>query len=240
MARKRLWIPLAVAVGIALAAGLAAAAPTGTPGPPWAGLSSLDKLAGIPCTTATGGAGRVALSTAAGGVVTIRCDAADGGTSRARLVINEIDYDQVGADHDGFVELFNAGDAPASLDGVAIVLVNGGDSAEYRRLALSGTLAPGDYLVWDTDPQNGAPDGVALVDTATGVLLDALAYEGPLVDGVTLSLVEGTALPVDVADSDTVEGSLSRIPDGQDTDDAAADWRFTTTATRGGQNVLTP
>ena len=36
----------------------------------------------------------------------------------------------------------------------------------------------GGHFAWDTDPQNGTPDGVALVDTATGTLLDALAYEG--------------------------------------------------------------
>ena len=111
-------------------------------------------------------------------------------------------------------------------------------------MALSGTLAPGDYAVWDTDAQNGPADGVALVDTSAGVLLDALSYEGPivaaLIGGSTFSLVEGTMLPVDVADSNTVEGSLSRIPNGSDTDDAAADWRFTTTATRRAANVLTP
>jgi large repetitive protein len=215
----------------------------GAPGGPGAGVTSLDDLSGIPCTTLAGDAGSVELVAAADGVVTIRCAGGGGEPAQARLAINEIDYDQAGADHDGFVEIVNIGDGPASLDGVAIVLVNGGDSTEYRRLALSGTLASGGYLVWDTDPQNGAPDGVALIDTSTGVLLDALSYEGPivdaLIDGVTLSLVEGTALPAGVADSNTVEGSLSRIPDGADTDDAASDWQFTTTATRGAANVLT-
>ena len=158
------------------------------------------------------------------------------------MAINEIDYDQAGTDHDGFVEIMNTGDAAATLDGKAIVLVNGGDSTEYRRLELTGTLAPGAYFVWDTDAQNGVPDGVALVDTGTGALLDALSYEGPItaavIDGMTFSLVEGTLLPVEVADSNTVEGSLSRIPDGHDTNDAASDWKFTTTATRGAANVL--
>ena len=51
--------------------------------------------------------------------------------------------------------------------------------------------------------------------------------------------VQETVLPTDVADSNTVGGSLSRIPKGADTDDAAADWRFTTTMTRGAANVLT-
>jgi large repetitive protein len=218
--------------------------PQGPKGDPGTGVSQLGDLAGIPCSTATGEAGTVELATAADGVVTIRCAAGGGGTGKATLAINEIDYDQAGTDHDGFVEIVNTGDAAATLDGIALVLVNGGDSTEYRRFALTGTLAPGGYLVWDTDPQNGVPDGVALVDTSTGALLDALSYEGPitaaLIDQVTVSLVEGTVLPVEVADSNTVEGSLSRIPDGSDTNDAATDWKFTTTATRGAANVLTP
>jgi hypothetical protein len=217
--------------------------PAGPQGEPGRGLEQLEDLAGSSCTTGTGGAGAVEVATAANGIVTLRCAGPEEEPGAPELVINEIDYDQAGTDHDGFVEIHNAGDAAAVLDGVAIVLVNGGDSSEYRRLVLSGTLAPGDYAVWDTDPQNGPADGVALVDTTAGVLLDALSYEGPivaaLIGGSTFSLVEGTPLPVDAADSNTVEGSLARIPNGGDTDDAAADWRFTTT-TRGAANVLTP
>jgi hypothetical protein len=187
----------------------------------------------------------VELATATDGVVTVRCTGGGGGGGgSADLVINEVDYDQAGTDHDGFVEIHNAGDASATLDGLAIVLVNGGDSTEYRRLALTGTLAAGAYLAWDTDLQNGAPDGVALVDANAGVLIDALSYEGAItaatIGGATFNLVEGTALPIEVEDSNTVDGSLSRIPNGQDSNDAAADWRFTTTATRGAANVLTP
>jgi hypothetical protein len=160
------------------------------------------------------------------------------------LVINEVDYDQVGADTGGFVEIANTGTAVASLDGVALVLVNGGDGTEYARRSLSGTLAVGAKLVVDVDPQNGAPDGLALVDTGTSTLLDALSYEGAItaatIGGTTFDLVEGTALPADVADSNTVDGSLARIPDGADADDAAADWAFTTTVTRGTANVKTP
>ena len=227
-----------------------AAGATGPPGPAGAGVTSLDDLDGKACTTASSATGTVDLSTAADGTVTIRC--LSGGTQppppppppgQAKLVINEIDYDQAGTDHDGFVEIANVGDAAATLDGIALVLVNGGDSTEYRRLALTGTLAAGGHFAWDTDPQNGTPDGVALVDTGTGALLDALSYEGAitaaLIDDVTFSLVEGTVLPAEVADSNTVEGSLSRIPDGHDGNDAASDWKFTTTATHGAANVLT-
>ena len=49
------------------------------------------------------------------------------------------------------------------------------------------------------EAQNGAPDGVALVDTAAGTLLDALSYEGAItaaqIGSATVSLVEGTVLP---------------------------------------------
>jgi hypothetical protein len=158
-------------------------------------------------------------------------------------VINEIDYDQVGADTAGFVEIRNNGAAPATLEGIALVFVNGGDSAEYDRAALTGTLAAGAYLVVQKDAQNGAPDGVALVDTASGALLDSLSYEGAIsattIASHTYSLVEGTVLPATVADTNTAEGSLIRSPDGHDADDAATDWAFTTTPTPGAANVLT-
>ena len=95
-------------------------------------------------------------------------------------MINEVDYDQVGADTGGFVEIANTGTAAATLDGTALVLVNGGDSTEYGRKTLTGTLAAGAKLVVDVDPQNGAPDGLALVDTTKDTLIDALSYEGAI------------------------------------------------------------
>ncbi len=156
------------------------------------------------------------------------------------LVINEIDYDQVGADADGFVEIYNAGTDAADLTGHALVFVDGSDGQEYLRKPLTGTLAAGAYLVVAAEAQNGAPDGVALLDGDKD-LLDALSYEGEIaaatIDGQTYDLVEGTALPGSVADSNTVAGSLARIPNGSDTDDAASDWEFTTTVTAGAANV---
>lgn len=159
-------------------------------------------------------------------------------------MLNEVDYDQVGADSGGFVEVANAGTAPAALDGLAVVLVNGGDGKEYARRPLSGSLAPGAYVTVDVEPQNGAPDGIALLDTRAGTLLDALSYEGAItaatIDGTSYDLVEGTLLPVEAADSNTIDGSLSRIPDQRDTNDAASDWAFTTTPTPARANVKTP
>lgn len=220
--------------------------PAGLRGEPGvAGAASLAALPGTSCTTFAGTPGKVDLDITPENLVLISCDddTAPPAEGTPKLVLNEIDYDQVGTDTGGFVEITNVGDATATLDGHAIVLVNGGDGSEYARKALSGTLAPGAYLTVETDAQNGAPDGVALVDTSSATLVDALSYEGEIraaqIDGATFDLVEGTPLPAEVADSNTIEGSLARLPDGTDTNNAASDWGFTTTTTPGAANVAT-
>src|SRR5438067_6539919 len=58
------------------------------------------------------------------------------------LVINEVDYDNVGTDDREFVEVFNGTNAAADLTNIAVVLVNGADNNEYSRVALAGSLAP--------------------------------------------------------------------------------------------------
>jgi large repetitive protein len=220
----------------------------GPQGPPGPAIESVADLAGIACTTTGGDAGTVEITTAADGAITLSCEAGSPPPPppppERRLVINEIDYDQVGADSGGFVELRNNSTAELDLANIALVLVDGGGSAEYARRALTGTLAPGAYHVVSVDAQNGAPDGVAVVDTSTGALLDALSYEGEITaatigGSATYNLVEGTALAATVADSNTADGSLIRNPDGRDTNDAASDWVFTTTVTQGGANVAT-
>ncbi|MEQ8564027.1 MAG: lamin tail domain-containing protein [Deltaproteobacteria bacterium] len=179
----------------------------------------------------------------------------------ARLVINEVDYDQINTDAAEFVEIYNAGTAPAVLTNVALVLVNGSNDSEYNRvdLATALTLAPGAFLVVGptglavpggvtlieftgatNNIQNGAPDAVALIDTASNTLIDALSYEGSItaasINGFAapVSLVEGTATAV--ADSNSVDGSLVRVPDGADTDDASVDWSLATTPSPGAAN----
>ena len=127
-----------------------------------------------------------------------------GGSARApaatHLVLNEVDYDNVGTDNREFVEVFNGTGSPVDLDDKAVVLINGLTGTEYTRVALGpNCLAPNQYLVVmdplvvpapgaisipfpgvDNQMQNGAPDGVALIDTATVTLVDALSYEGSL------------------------------------------------------------
>jgi hypothetical protein len=221
------------------------AGPAGPAGPPGPGgsIDAIEALDGIACTTSTDTRGVVSVETEVDNAIVLTCEedaAPPPPPGSAELVLNEIDYDQVGADSGGFVEIFNAGDGPADLTDVALVLVDGGTGNEYQRRALTGTLAAGAYLVVEVDAQNGAPDGAALIGTG-GTLLDALSYEGAIeaatIGGTTYDLVEGTLLPAATADSNTVVGSLSRFPNGSDTNDAATDWAFTATVTQGAANV---
>jgi lamin tail-like protein len=219
------------------------AGPAGPPGPGGGSIEAIEALEGIACTTSSDTRGVVSIETEVDGAIVLTCEedaAPPPPPGAADLVLNEIDYDQVGADSGGFVEIFNAGDGPADLTGVALVLVDGGTGNEYLRRALTGTLAAGAYLAVEVDAQNGAPDGIALID-AGGGLLDALSYEGAIeaatIGGAAYDLVEGSLLPAATADSNTVAGSLSRIPNGSDTNDAATDWAFTATVTQGAANV---
>ncbi len=183
------------------------------------------------------------------------------------LVINEVDYDQIMGDSTEFIEIYNGGTAAVPLNNLALVLVNGaaaGGPAIYTTFGLAPgvSLMPGQYLVVgsatvtipssavalrfagaNNNIQNGPTDALALIDTSTNTLIDALSYGGA-VTGVTIagfaspvSMVEGTMLPTTVVDSNTVVGSLSRTPNGNDSNDAANDWTFSTTPTPGVANV---
>lgn len=212
---------------------------TGPQGPP--GPVSLSTLAGSGCTTAAGQWGALRVRTDDYGAVTFSCRAADDPYALPRLMLNEIDYDQPGADGGGFVELFNAGRGTADLGGLAIVLVDGDTGSEYLRVSLSGALLAGEYLKVPVEAQNGPADAVALYSTIDTEVLDALSYEGPVhvarIGAYTFDLVEGEGLPPSVADSDTEPGSLARLPNGSDTDDAGRDWAFTRIATPGNPNI---
>jgi hypothetical protein len=184
-------------------------------------------------------------------------------TGATHLVINEVDYDQIMTDATEYIEIYNPSAATVSLTGKSVMLVNGADSTVYTTVDLSPatSLASHQYLViagagvtvpmtakkidpgWTTNAiQNGAPDGIALVDTATMTVIDAFSYEGAITMAqltgfaATTSLVEGTALATAVADSNTADGSLCRSPNGQDTDNANADWKFCTTLSVGTAN----
>lgn len=212
---------------------------TGPRGP--AGPATVDALRGSACATASGVQGTLGVVTASSGAVSFACRAEIDPEAPPQPIINELDYDQPGTDTGGFLELYNAGRGTADLGGLAVVLVDGGTASEYETIPLSGALLPGEFAVVPVDPDNGAPDAVALYDLSERIVLDALSYEGAIrtarIGAGTYDLVEGTALPAGVADSDSVPGTLSRLPSGTDTDDAASDWAFTTRPTPGDVNL---
>ena len=126
-------------------------------------------------------------------------------TTCGKLVINEVDYNQVGADTGEFVELYNAGTAPVDLTDVALILMNGSTNAEYffngtsgtanvaRRIRLSSAtpleagdlLPPGAFLVVHNAAVS-VPGGVAHTSTVGGSTLtqDCLQNGDPDAIGV--------------------------------------------------------
>ena len=143
------------------------------------------------------------------------------------LRINEIDYDQPGTDAAEFVEIINAGNSPADLDGVDLLLINGSNDSVYQTFSLPAVmLGAGDYFVvcanaantpncdLDVAPntnliQNGAPDAAALV--RDGAVLDAVSYEGD----VAAPYVEGSGAGLVDSGGHDYRG-ISRFPNGTD------------------------
>jgi hypothetical protein len=187
-----------------------------------------------------------------------------GGTGTPTLIINEVDYDNVGTDSSEYLELFNPATTTTSLAGLAVVLVNGATNTEYGTIDLSPlvSIGPGKYIViagasvtvptsaikldpvWTQDElQNGGPDGVAIVDTVKQAVLDAISYEGSItaaaITGFStpITLVEGQAIDSGLADSTTVTTTLCRNPNGQDTNDALTDWTLCNSRTIGTVNT---
>jgi predicted extracellular nuclease/endonuclease I len=122
------------------------------------------------------------------------------------VFINEIHYDNAGADTGELVEV--AAPAGTNLSGMTVVLYNGSSSQlkPYSTLDLSGVVGDqsnGYGFVTVNGPssgiQNGAPDGVALVDL-DGQVIQFLSYEG------SFTAAEGPAagmLSVDIGQSES-------------------------------------
>lgn len=152
-------------------------------------------------------------------------------------VINEVRYDDPGADTENFAELKGA--PGTSLDGLTLVGVNGSTGDDYVTIDLTGYSIPSDgYFVIcqsatayadlvdaGANFQNG-PDNLQL---RSGVdVLDALGY-----GDFTAAVFAGEGNPAPAA----LDGaSLSRIPDGSDTDDNSVDFAVTPSPTPGFEN----
>ena len=86
------------------------------------------------------------------------------------VFINEIHYDNASTDTGEAVEI--AGPAGTSLSGWTLELYNGNGGSSYGTVSLSGTFADqeggmGTLSFAKSGIQNGAPDGMALVDASS-------------------------------------------------------------------------
>lgn len=143
--------------------------------------------------------------------------------------INEFHYDNVGTDTGEFIEI--AGIAGTDLTGWQVVLYNGSNGTAYDTIALSGILTDDQdgfgFTVLNFPSngiQNGAPDGIALVNDI-GSVSEFISYEGSFtaVDGPAAGM---TSVDIGVAESSSTPAgsSLQRIGTGSD----ATDFTFTT------------
>lgn len=152
--------------------------------------------------------------------------------------INELHYDNQGADTGEFVEV--AGTAGTNLTGWSLVAYNGNGGRVCGTVALSGTIPAQDHnfgtLAFDfPDLQNGEPDGIALVDGA-GRVVQFISYEGVFTasDGPADDLVS-TDIGVSETGSTPVGHSLQLTGQGR----KAADfqWQPPRPSSRGSVNA---
>ena len=105
-----------------------------------------------------------------------------GATVPGTAWINELHYDNSGADSGEFIEV--AGTAGTDLNGWSLVAYNGNGGAPYKTVNLLGIIVDqqngfGTLSFSIPGLQNGGPDGIALVDS-TGSVVQFLSYEGSL------------------------------------------------------------
>lgn len=159
------------------------------------------------------------------------------GSASAQTFINELHYDNDGTDANERVEI--AGPAGASLAGWKVVLYNGGDGKSYQTINLSGTIANqcggfGTLSFAATGMQNGAPDGLALLN-AGGSVVEFLSYEGSFraTDGAANGL---TAVDIGVSEGTGVTSSQSLQRRGSGNTAAAFTFAAPATASFGSCN----
>ncbi|MFL1894503.1 DUF5689 domain-containing protein [Aquimarina sp. 2-A2] len=156
------------------------------------------------------------------------------------VFINEIHYDNSGTDVDEAIEI--AAPADTDLSGWSLVLYNGSNGQMYNTIVLSGSIADqqnGYGTVIETLPtnglQNGAPDGVALVDN-TNTVVQFLSYEGVFtaVDGPASGLTS-VDIVVSETSSTAVGSSLQLSGNGANYTDFT--WEALDTNTYGAVNT---
>lgn len=122
--------------------------------------------------------------------VTLAASALLARTAGADVLLSEIDYDQPSTDMAEWVELYNPGSSPQSLDGYELVHVNQSCVEQYVSDLTGVTVPAGGYVVIGNHAccatvgafpamnalQNGPGDAVFIRDD-TGAIVDSIEYE---------------------------------------------------------------
>jgi hypothetical protein len=226
----------------------------GPEGPAGPGLTSLEQLNGLAC----GGAGTVTVSYDAAHNAVIGCQGAGGssgdggsggggggGGGQPLVLVNELSTGTTTSAGDEFVELVNAGTAPADIGGFKLVYRSAAGTSDVTLATIPAgtTLAPdGFYLLGGSAYAGSHPadQSFSLGLAATGGGVALRGADGVLVDSVgygsaTNAFVESHAAAPPPA-TDAPGSSIARLPNGHDTNDNAADFAVATPPTPGGAN----
>ena len=211
--------------------------PTGPPGPggpqgePGPGLTSFDALAGLPCTVGSR-SGTIAIDyDPASGEAHIRCVLPAAPSALVR--INEFSTGIEGALTDEFVEIVNAGTEAADLSGYRLAYrsATGTSDVSLGTVPDGIVVEPGAFLLFGGSGYAGAhPADRSFVPSlaSAGGGVGLRDPSGALVDSVAWGTATNVFVEAAVAPAPTIAPapgrSAGRHPNGQDTNDNAADF----------------
>lgn len=139
-----------------------------------------------------------------------------GQVNETGIFINEIHYDNDGTDTGEAIEVAAA--PGTDLAGWSLELYNGANGTSYGTYALPDTVGDSGAVAIDLPVnglQNGAPDGIALID-ATGAVVEFLSYEGAFAATTGPAAgITSTDIGVEETASTPVGYSLQRTGSGE-------------------------
>jgi len=117
------------------------------------------------------------------------------------VFINELHYDNTGADSNEFIEL--AGTEGVNLQDWTLQLYNGSNGNRYAQLSLSGIFNNQSehvgFLAFSSVLQNGRSDAIALIDNHQ-LVVQFLSYEG-VITALNGDAVGATSIDIGVTES---------------------------------------